>query len=110
MQADINKAVKVQRAIESFLQEAVENGNTDEVIRFSREKADLSEKLKYLYCMKEQTSVLRTFPEGAIVKEWNKVCHRRGKSGRHLFVKLQIISGDFRRLFKAETPVTVCGQ
>ena len=24
-------------------------------------------------------------------------------------VKPQIISGDFRRLFKAETPVTVCG-
>ena len=27
-----------------------------------------------------------------------------------LFVKPQIISGDFRRLFQTETPVTVCGQ
>ena len=25
-------------------------------------------------------------------------------------VKPQIISGDFRRLFQTETPVTVCGQ
>ena len=25
------------------------------------------------------------------------------------YVKPQIISGDFRRLFQAETPVTVCG-
>ena len=27
-----------------------------------------------------------------------------------LIVKPQIISGDFRRLFQTETPVTVCGQ
>ena len=28
----------------------------------------------------------------------------------HIAVKPQIISGDFRRLFQTETPVTVCGQ
>ena len=32
------------------------------------------------------------------------------RTGMCISVKPQIISGDFRRLFKTEIPVTVCGQ
>lgn len=97
VQDDINKAMQAQRAIESSLQEAVENGNADEVIRFSREKADLSEKLKYLYRMKEQTSVLRTFPEGAIVKEWKKVCHKKRKEWEALILRTETLAAEYRK-------------
>ena len=49
----------------------------------------------------------------AHIKAWcyiNK-CKENGLSYADcIAVKPQIISGDFRRLFQTETPVTVCGQ
>ena len=46
----------------------------------------------------------------AIGLSQDELAHRVGIGRQALSVKPQIISGDFRRLFQTETPVTVCGQ
>ena len=44
-----------------------------------------------------------------IIKERNKIRDSVKEKYKQLYVKPQIISGDFRRLYKVEIPVTVCG-
>lgn len=97
VQDNINDVLKEQREIEDSLQAAVESGNADEVIKMSKQRDGISEKLKYLYQMKEQTAALRTFPDGAIEAEWEKVCLNKQEEWDALLLRTEVLANEYRR-------------
>lgn len=97
VQEDINIALKEQREVAASLQAAVESGNVDEVIKLSKQRDDISEKLKYLYQMKEQTAALRTFPEGAIEEEWEQICLKKQDEWNALVLRTEVLANEYRK-------------
>lgn len=97
VQEDINKALKEQREVEVSLQAAVESGDADEVIKLSKQRDGISEKLKYLNQMKEKTVALRTFPEGAIEDEWERVCIAKQEEWEALVLRTEVLANEYRR-------------
>lgn len=97
VQNDIDKALKEQREVEASLHAAVESGNADEVIKLSKQRDSISEKLKYLHQMKEQTAALRTFPEGAIEDEWEKVCAVKQEEWDTLVLRTEVLANEYRK-------------
>ena len=97
VQADIDKAQTEQRAVEASLQAAVESGDADKVIELSKQRDGISEKLKYLHQMKEQTAALRTFPAGSIEAEWEKVCLEKQEEWDSLVLRTEVLANEYRK-------------
>jgi hypothetical protein len=97
VQGNIEKALAEQSETDASLEEYAENGYVDEVIKLSKQREGIDEKLKYLKQMKERTEALRTFPEGAIEQEWRKVCQDKQDEWNSLLLRIEILAGEYRK-------------
>ena len=68
-------------------------------------------RIPFVIIIDEWDCVIRNSEDKELVHRYLQFLHSLFKSeeSKSFFVKTQIISGDFRRLFQTETPVTVCG-
>lgn len=54
------------------------------------------ERLKYVQQMKERTEALRTFPDGAIWEEWEKVCEEKREDWNALLQRIRMLADEYR--------------
>ena len=76
---------------------------------------DYSVSVNYYEGLNQTKNAIKPNKEYDSTKDYSVRINIKGKEAGaiispNLTVKPQIISGDFRRLFQTETPVTVCGQ
>ena len=91
--------LQTQREIgetEDFLARATETGDIDGTVTNSKKLDELKERLKYVQQMKERTEALRTFPDGAILEEWEKVCEEKRGEWNVLLQRIRMLADEYR--------------
>ena len=61
---------------EQELKKAMQGGELDRVVELTNELDDLKSQTGYIEKMKREIELSRTFPYGAIKKEWDDICNR----------------------------------
>lgn len=84
------------RETEDFLARATETGDIDGTVTNSKKLDELKERLKYVQQMKERTEALRTFPDGAIWEEWEKVCEEKREDWNALLQRIRMLADEYR--------------
>lgn len=96
VQDSISKTTEEIQEKETLLHKATVEGETETVVKVSAELQDLKEQMKYLVQMKEHTAAIRTFPEGAIEKEWKMVCKDKKKDWDMLLQRIDILAAEYK--------------
>ena len=99
MQKVQDSLLQTQREIretEDFLARATETGDIDGTVTHSKKLDELKERLKYVQQMKERTEALRTFPDGAIWEEWEKVCEEKREDWNALLQRIRMLADEYR--------------
>lgn len=81
---------------EQELKNAMQGGELDRVVELTNELDDLKSQTGYIEKMKREIELSRTFPYGAIKKEWDDICNRNMDDWISIIRRIEILANEYK--------------